>query len=64
MLNGVSDRLRARMVGAALGHQDPGIGEALVAAAREHGMLAMFEPLGGLMKAGASVRLRELLSAT
>ena len=61
MLQGVSDRLRARMVGVALGHKDADIGVTLVAAAREHGMLSMFDPLGGLMNPGAAVRLRELL---
>jgi hypothetical protein len=64
MLQGVSDRLRARLVGAALGHKDPAVGETLIAAAREHGMLSMFEPLRPLMNPGAAVRLHHLLSGT
>ncbi|HKY90258.1 MAG TPA: hypothetical protein VJM11_04430 [Nevskiaceae bacterium] len=63
LLAGVSDRLRARLVGAALGHRDPAVGESLIAAAREHGMLRLFDGLAPLMNPGAGVRLRDLLSA-
>lgn len=61
LLSGVSRALRARLVHAAITHADPKVGEVLIAAGREHGMLSLFEDLAGGMDAGNGGRLERLL---
>lgn len=61
LLSGVSEKLRTRLVEAAMAHAEPQVGESLVAAAREHGMIEMLRPLAGGMNAGTGERLARLL---
>lgn len=63
LLDGVSDKLRARLVKAALDHADPKVGDHLFAAAREHGMTAMFEGLVAGVGQAAGPRLTKLLAS-
>lgn len=62
LLSGVSPMLRARLAEAALSHPESKVGESLVAAAREHGMLAMLEKLRPQLQEAAARRLLGLLS--
>lgn len=62
LLSGVSPMLRTRLAEAALSHPEARVGESLVAAAREHGMLAMLEALQANLKDAAARRLAGLLS--
>lgn len=62
LLSGVSEKLRTRLAEAAMSHPEARVGESLVAAAREHGMTGMLQPLGPNMQAAAGQRLAELLN--
>jgi len=60
LLSGVEPPLRARLVQAAMTHADESVGEQLVIAAREHGLLALLTNLVASLPAAASQRLARL----
>lgn len=60
LLESVSDTLGARLVSAGLLHEDQSVGEALVAAARQHEGLARLRELAGKLESAAAKRLQEL----
>lgn len=62
LLSGVSEPLRMRMTEAAMLHTDAQVGEALIAAARQHGMLDVFAPLAKKMNSAAGARMHTLLN--
>lgn len=61
LLSGVSEPLRMRMTEAAMLHKDAQVGESLIVAARQHGMLELFAPLVQKMSTAAGARMRSLL---
>lgn len=62
LLAGVSVKLRTRLAEAAMTHASAQVGESLVAAARQHQMLDLLQPLAAGMNAAAGARLKGLLT--
>jgi hypothetical protein len=60
LLSGVEPPLRARIVQAAMTHVDESVGEQLVVAAREHGLLTLLTDLAASLPPVASQRLAKL----
>lgn len=61
LLSGVGEKLRARLVEAAMTHADNKVGESLVAAAREHGMTALLAALTAHLAPAPAQRLKSLV---